>query len=278
MSSSPLSQSQIDALLASLAPSKAAGASPAAPSSWDIVGEDLAAGLAAVLGRAWRRFIPDMVISRGTEMPGTATVSRVVRLGTPLSLRLWLLWSIAGHEDVYDAVLSEITALLPTPLSHQWLPGAIPVPEGAIVLPFRGHAPGYDVQLTIALEDARLAALREVVLSAPVLPTPDLDPTASGQARPDLAQIEVDVTVYVGGGMYTLRELAGLHPGSILTLATEVSEPAVLAINGRVIAHGEVVVGPDNSLSIRITELHLGAEQKESDRPAWLQRPRGINP
>jgi len=270
VSDSPLSQSQIDALLASLASSRAAATPSGLASSWAIAGEALANALADLLTRAWRRFVPDVVVTRSSEVSATP-VARVVRLGAPLSMRWWFLWDVDRNE-VYEAVVNELAALVPAPLSHQWLTTPIPVPEQALILPYRGQAPGRTMQLTIAFETSRLPAVRQVLLEpATGQEAASAAPGAAMDVRPEVGQIEVDIAVYVGGGVYSLQELASLRPGSILTLATEVGEPAILAIQERIVGRGQVVVNPDGTLGVRLTALYL--DREPDDRPSWLPRP-----
>lgn len=85
-----------------------------------------------------------------------------------------------------------------------------------------------------------------------------------------LAGVEVEATVFVGGGLFPLSLLSGLRPGSVLPLATDVGEPAVVAINGRVIAFGEVVLTPEQTLAVRLTRVVLGEEGRAA-APPWLK-------
>ena len=49
-----------------------------------------------------------------------------------------------------------------------------------------------------------------------------------------------------------LADLAKLGPGSLIPLAHEVQEPADILVNGKVVAHGEVVT-IDSTYGVRIT-------------------------
>jgi hypothetical protein len=87
-------------------------------------------------------------------------------------------------------------------------------------------------------------------------------------------ELGVEVAVYVGGGTYPLSTLAGLRPGAVVALETEVGEPAVLAVEGRVIALGEIMVTRDEMLAVRVTRCLLG-EDRPPALPSWLEQPSG---
>ena len=52
----------------------------------------------------------------------------------------------------------------------------------------------------------------------------------------------------------TLRDLAALGPGSLVTLDREAHEPADILVNGKIVAHGEVVT-IDGSYGVRVTSV-----------------------
>ena len=51
-----------------------------------------------------------------------------------------------------------------------------------------------------------------------------------------------------------VREIAALVPGSVVKLNRLVGESADLTVNGRLFAHGDIVVVEDN-LGLRVTKL-----------------------
>ncbi len=69
-----------------------------------------------------------------------------------------------------------------------------------------------------------------------------------------LMDVPVRVTVEVGRRRLPLSELAELAPGSLVVLDREAHEPADILVNGKVVAHGEVVT-VDGSYGVRVTRV-----------------------
>ena len=69
-----------------------------------------------------------------------------------------------------------------------------------------------------------------------------------------LMDVPVRVTVEVGRTRMTLRDLVALGPGSLVTLDREAHEPADILVNGKIVAHGEVVT-IDGSYGVRVTSV-----------------------
>jgi flagellar motor switch protein FliN/FliY len=70
----------------------------------------------------------------------------------------------------------------------------------------------------------------------------------------NLMDVPVKVTVEVGRTRMTLRELVALGAGSLVLLDREAHEPADILVNGKVVAHGEVVA-IDGSYGVRVTSV-----------------------
>lgn len=67
-----------------------------------------------------------------------------------------------------------------------------------------------------------------------------------------LRDIELTVTVEVGRARMRVKDLLGLHEGSVVELDRPVGSPVDLLANGRTIARGEIVLVEDQ-LGIRVT-------------------------
>jgi flagellar motor switch protein FliN/FliY len=67
-----------------------------------------------------------------------------------------------------------------------------------------------------------------------------------------LRGIELTVTVEVGRARMRVKDLLGLHEGSVVELDRPVGSPVDLLANGRTIARGEIVLVEDQ-LGIRVT-------------------------
>jgi flagellar motor switch protein FliN/FliY len=67
-----------------------------------------------------------------------------------------------------------------------------------------------------------------------------------------LADVPIPVTVQLGRVRLTLGDLCRLKSGSLLELDRESHEPADILVNGKVVAHGEIVT-IDGHYGVRIT-------------------------
>lgn len=95
----------------------------------------------------------------------------------------------------------------------------------------------------------------------PDLATPAAEP-AQGQPQPAqlpgaVLRIPVSVQVVIGTARLPLARVAGLAPGTMLTLEEKLGTPARMLVNGREVARGElfVVDASDGRLGITITEV-----------------------
>jgi len=80
-------------------------------------------------------------------------------------------------------------------------------------------------------------------------------PTLTEEKAIDIVlDVKVNVTVQLGSCQMPMREVLELAPGSIVQLMQRASDPVGLFVNGKLVAHGEVVVVEDN-FGIKITEL-----------------------
>jgi flagellar motor switch protein FliN/FliY len=69
-----------------------------------------------------------------------------------------------------------------------------------------------------------------------------------------LAGVPIPVTVQLGRVRLTLGELCRLKTGTLLELDREAHEPADILVNGRVVAHGEIVT-VEGHYGVRITDV-----------------------
>ncbi|MCG2841957.1 FliM/FliN family flagellar motor switch protein [Sandaracinobacter sp. RS1-74] len=83
---------------------------------------------------------------------------------------------------------------------------------------------------------------------------------AAGQSPvpPQLAAIEVALSVEVGSRMIPLRELLSVEPGQLFALDRMTSEPVTILVNGRPFARGEVVAIGER-FGVRLLDLLPGA-------------------
>jgi flagellar motor switch protein FliN/FliY len=82
---------------------------------------------------------------------------------------------------------------------------------------------------------------------------------------PDLEvvyEIPVELSVVAGTTRITIRQLLGLHQGSVVELDSLVGDALDIRVNGTLIAHGEIVI-IDDKFGIRLTDVVSAAERIE---------------
>ena len=66
--------------------------------------------------------------------------------------------------------------------------------------------------------------------------------------------VEMALTVEIGRTRMSVRDVLGLEPGAVIELDRSAGAPADVLLNGRLIAHGEIVV-VDQDYAVRITRI-----------------------
>ena len=66
--------------------------------------------------------------------------------------------------------------------------------------------------------------------------------------------VKVNVTVQLRTAELPMREVVELSPGAIIQLKQQAKDPVGLLVNGKLIAHGEVVVVEDK-FGLKVTEI-----------------------
>jgi len=83
-------------------------------------------------------------------------------------------------------------------------------------------------------------------------------PAVSGTPDPDrlgrISGVEMALAVEIGRTRMTVRDILNLEPGAVVELDRSAGAPADVLLNGRLIAHGEVVV-VDQDYAVRITRI-----------------------
>ncbi|MCT9868471.1 flagellar motor switch protein FliN [Paenarthrobacter aurescens] len=74
-----------------------------------------------------------------------------------------------------------------------------------------------------------------------------------------ISSVEMALTVEIGRTRMSVRDALALEPGRVIELDRSAGAPADVLLNGRLIAHGEVVV-VDQDYAVRITRILDGAE------------------
>lgn len=82
------------------------------------------------------------------------------------------------------------------------------------------------------------------------------DTSGSGESMglDQLLAVGVEVTVEVGRTRSTFAELMKLEPGALVELDRDAHEPADILVNGKIVAHGEIVTVGDR-YGVRVTTV-----------------------
>jgi flagellar motor switch protein FliN/FliY len=94
--------------------------------------------------------------------------------------------------------------------------------------------------------------VHEEIEFKPLAPTPGGLDAAADLSR--LHDVPVELAVEIGRTRMTIGQTLELRPGSVVSLNRLAGEPVDLLINGKPIAHGEVVV-IDEEFGLRITDV-----------------------
>jgi flagellar motor switch protein FliN/FliY len=91
----------------------------------------------------------------------------------------------------------------------------------------------------------------------------ELPPAASAKSIEGrlsrLNEVEMTLTVEIGRTRMPIRNVLGLEVGTVVELDRAVGAPADILLNGRLIAHGEVVV-VDQEFAVRVTRILDGTD------------------
>jgi flagellar motor switch protein FliN len=91
---------------------------------------------------------------------------------------------------------------------------------------------------------------------------PQSRPAGLSQAAPLLMGVKLPIRVLLGRTLLALRDIAQLGSGAVVELDCSPDDPVEIIVNGRVIAHGEVVVVSGN-YGVRITKI--GSRLSDTD-------------
>ena len=74
-----------------------------------------------------------------------------------------------------------------------------------------------------------------------------------------IAGVQMDMTVEIGNTRLTVAEILALEPGRVIELDRSAGSPADIKVNGKLVAHGEIVV-QDQDYAVRVTRIVDAAE------------------
>jgi len=83
--------------------------------------------------------------------------------------------------------------------------------------------------------------------------------SALGGKLARISNVEMALTVEIGRTRMAVRDVLAMEPGAVIELDRSAGSPADVLLNGRLIAHGEIVV-VDQDYAVRITKILDTAE------------------
>ncbi|AMB58743.1 flagellar motor switch protein FliN [Microterricola viridarii] len=95
--------------------------------------------------------------------------------------------------------------------------------------------------------------VRETAVLAPSAGTSSSDADVVGRLG-RINNVEMALTVELGRTRMTVRDVLSIEPGAVIELDRSAGAPADVLLNGRLIAHGEIVV-VDQDYAVRITRI-----------------------
>jgi flagellar motor switch protein FliN/FliY len=106
-------------------------------------------------------------------------------------------------------------------------------------------------ELTTAAGSIGWFAIRLHATAIAATPAP-VAPTTGNLSR--ISNVEMALTVEIGRTRMAVRDLLALEPGAVVELDRSAGTPADILLNGKLIAHGDVVV-VDQDYAVRITKI-----------------------
>jgi flagellar motor switch protein FliN/FliY len=77
-----------------------------------------------------------------------------------------------------------------------------------------------------------------------------------------ILDVPLELRVVLGATRLTVRQVLDLGPGSVVELDKAYADPVDVYLNGRLVAHGEVVVAGEN-FGVKVTEIFSDAVESE---------------
>jgi flagellar motor switch protein FliN len=175
----------------------------------------------------------------------------------------------ADHREAVIELLRQISGIVASAAKSKWgeiqlsielatTPPSWPPAETAWL--HAGEEGAGSMTLEIGLSAALAAELRATkteIANAPV-GSPAASSPASSEQHPGALNLLLDVQLAVsmrfGSRRLLLSEVLDLSPGTVIELDRRVQEPVDLLLDGRLVAHGEVVV-IDGNYGLRVTDI-----------------------
>jgi flagellar motor switch protein FliN len=181
----------------------------------------------------------------------------------------------ADHRDAVVELLRQVSGIVSTTAKARWgetqllveLAQAAPSwPSAGTFWVQAGEDPG-GMTLEFGVSAALVAELRAEnneagKAEAPAVPPPSSVPSPAPAENPEqgtgtldlLMDVQLAMTLRFGARRLLLREVLDLSPGAVVELDRKIQEPVDLLLDGKLVAHGEVVVIEGN-YGLRVTAV-----------------------
>jgi flagellar motor switch protein FliN len=175
----------------------------------------------------------------------------------------------ADHREAVIELLRQVAGIVTSAAKARWgetqllveaAPAAPSWPAAATLWLQVGAQRAGGTAVEFVLSAALVAELRAEKAEAAKAATRTVPPIPAGAAAhlPGtldlLMDVQLAVTMRFGSRRLLLREVLDLSPGSVIELDRKIQEPVDLLLDGRLVAHGEVVV-IDGNYGLRVTDV-----------------------
>lgn len=174
------------------------------------------------------------------------------------------LWQIYAGEHA-EAIVAELHKKYnPEALKADCVadtPEAVPSPVMTTTQTSAASAAAPEPETKPVQQAAPAAPLQEVEVQKPMFaPIKDTNKTAHQKNLDLIMDVPLELSVVLGKTKRTIKDILSLGTGSVVELNKLADEPLEIHVNGKLVAHGEVVVIGEN-FGIRITQI-LSREQR----------------
>jgi flagellar motor switch protein FliN/FliY len=177
----------------------------------------------------------------------------------------------ADHREAVIELLRQIAGVVASAAKSRWgeiqlsaeLAPAAPSWQPAETVWLQAGGEGAAMTLEIGLSAALVTELRAAKAEA-ARPSPDPAAAAAPAMPPPsgensgaldlLMDVQLAVSMRFGSRRLLLSEVLDLSPGAVVELDRRIQEPVDLLLDGRLVAHGEVVV-IDGNYGLRVTDV-----------------------
>ncbi len=76
-----------------------------------------------------------------------------------------------------------------------------------------------------------------------------------GESVSAMLNVKMDVEIVIGRARLPLAKLIGMSKGAVIELDRLIGDPVDVVVNGRVIAHGELVGNGEEGIGVKLTDI-----------------------